>query len=392
MTNVALLRGPRIWLLPVYLSLGLIQPGFAQAPPGGPAGPAQAGAVILSRTETPVQVTLTGQATAVEDASVRPLVDGVITAILYEPGREVAAGTPLFAIDAQTYEAALASAEASLRSAEAAVLPARSAVERYETLLGTGVSAETLETARMTLAQAEAAVAVAEAALRTARINLERTTIRSPVAGVPEVAGVSLGDLVTSGQSTELTTVTSLDPIYVDLSEASARMLDLRARIESGTVKSGDRLAVSLTLENGQVFDGTGTLSSVSQRVSTSTGTVRVRFRFDNPGRLIMPGMFVRATVTLGSTDGFLIPQLAASVQADGTIAVWTLTGDNHAEQRRLTPIGSTDRAWIVTEGLEDGTRLLVDGIENMTAGTEVAVIAVTITDEGTILDTVGEN
>lgn len=382
--GVAFNRRSVAGLVSVWMGLGLAGPGLAQ---GVAMGPMQAGFVTLSRGETPVQVTLTGQAEAVEDASVRPLIDGLITEILYVPGREVARDAPLFSIDPQTYEAAVASAEASLRSAEAAVGPARSTVERYERLAGTSISAETLEGARMTLAQAEASVAVAEAALRTVQISLERTTIRSPVAGVPDIAGVSVGDLVTAGQSTALTTVTSLDPIHVDLSEASARMLELRERIESGAIKPGDRLAVSLMLENGQIYDGTGTLSSVGQRVSTSTGTVRVRFRFDNPDRLLLPGMFMRATVTMGTSDAFLIPQLAATPQADGRISVWTLSEDDRAVQQRLTPAGTTDRAWVVTEGLEDGTRLLVDGIENMTAGTEVVPVAVSISDDGLIVD-----
>ena len=358
----------------------------AQTPPGG-GGPRKAGVIELARGVVPVEVTLTGQATAVEDASVRPLVDGVITAILYEPGREVAAGAPLFAIDSQTYQASVAAAEANLRSAEAAVGPARAALQRYEKLVGTGVTAEALENARMTLAQAEAAVAVAEASLQTARIALDRTTIRSPVAGVPDVAQVSVGDLVTSGQSTALTTVTALDPIHVDLSEASARMLDLRARIESGAVKPGDRMAVRLMLENGQVFDGTGTLSSVSSRVSTSTGTVRVRFRFDNPHRVIIPGMFVRASVTLGTAEGYLIPQMAARLQADGTIAIWLADAENRAQTLRVTPMGSTDTAWIVGQGLKDGDRLLVDSIDSLAAGTEIAPVAVTLSPEGVITD-----
>lgn len=155
--------------------------------------------VTLARGDVPVEVTLTGQAAAVEDAAVRPLVDGIVTAILYEPGHEVARDAPLFSIDPQSYQAALASAEAGLRSAEAAVSPAQSTVDRYERLVGTAATQEQLENARMTLAQAQAAVAVAEAAVQTARINLDRTTIRSPVAGVPDVAEVSVGDLVTSG-------------------------------------------------------------------------------------------------------------------------------------------------------------------------------------------------
>lgn len=181
--------------------------------------------------------------------------------------------------------------------------------------------------------------------------------------------------------------MTTLDPIYVDLSEASARMLDLRARVASGVVKPGDRLDVSLTLENGQVFSGTGTLSSIGSRVSTSTGTVRVRFRFDNPERLILPGMFVRAAVVLGTTRAFLVPQVAASLRADGTLTIWPLDDQNRAVETQVTPLGSTDRAWIVAQGLEDGARLMVDNLENMAAGTTAEPIAVSISDSGLILD-----
>ncbi len=378
-------------VMPLCLcGLVLGAPAMAQTPPdAGGAAARKAGVIALTRTEVPLKVALTGQAAAVEDATVRPLVGGIITGILYEPGHEVEQGAPLFSIDAQSYEAALASAQASLRSAEAAVPAAQATVDRYQKLLGTGATGEQLETAQMTLAQAQAAVAVAEAAVQVAQIDLDRATIRSPVAGVPDVPGVSIGDLVTSGQSDALTTVTALDPINVDLSEASARMLEMRARIESGAVKPGDRLEVSLMLENGQVFAGQGTLSSVGSRVSTSTGTVRVRFRFDNPDRLIMPGMFVRATLTLGSTQSFLIPQMAASIGADGDLTIWTLDGEDRAVETKVTPIGSTDSAWIVAEGQEDGTRLLVDNIENMTGGTQIDPVAVAVSAAGLIVDDV---
>lgn len=377
-------------LLAASLSFGTLT--GAQAQQAGPAGqapaPVRSAVITLKRSDVPVEITLSGQATAEQSAAVRPLVDGIITGILYTPGTEVKAGTPLFSIDAQSYEASLEAAKASLQSAQAAVPSATSAVARYQKLVGTGATQEQLDSAKMTLAQAEAAVAQAEAALRTAQINLDRTTIRSPVTGVPDVAAVSLGDLVTSGQSTALTTVVSLDPINVDMSEASSRMLDLRTRIANGTVKSGDKLAVSLILENGKAFAGTGTLSSISASVSTSTGTVRVRFRFDNPDRVILPGMFLRANITAGTTNAFLVPQMAAKVQADGTVAVWLVGADSKAEQRKVTPSGSTASAWVVTDGLEEGDQLMVDNIATMSAGTTITPLAATISPNGIVTTT----
>ena len=362
---------------------------WAQQAPGGAT---KAGVITLARESVPVTVTLSGQAAAVQSATIRPLADGIVTEIPYRPGRPIEKGAPLFQIDAASYEATLAAAKAGLQSAQAALPAAQSALDRAERLAGTTVTLETLDTARVTYAQAQAAVAEAEAAVQSAQINLDRTQITSPIAGIPAVAEVSIGDLVTSGQSSALTTVTSLDPIYVDLSEASARMLQLRARIDSGEMKRGDRIRARLTLENGEAFQGEGTLDSVGATVSTSTGTVNLRFEFDNPDRLIMPGMFLRAELTLGTSDAFLVPQLAATMQADGTLKVFTLGDDGTAKELRLTSIGSTDRAWIISTGLEDGTQLIVDNLDNMTAGTKIDPVAVTISETGVIGDAAGGN
>ena len=332
-------------------------------------------------------VTLAGQAAAQDAAGIRPLVSGIITEISYQPGEAVGAGDPLFRIDPTTYEAELASAEAQLQSAEVAVPAAEAVVSRAEQLLGTGSTQETLDNAQVSLAQARAAALQAQAAVQTAQINLDRTTITSPIAGYADLPEVSVGDLVTASQSATLTTVTSLDPIFVDLSEANARMLMMRARMESGEVEPGDRIDVSLRLENGEEYTGEGTLVAVARSVSTSTGTVNIRMRFDNPDNVIVPGMFVTATLTLGTTEAFLVPQLAASPNADGTVSIWLLDETGTARESRVTSIGSTASAWIVADGIEDGATLLVDNIDGLTDGTEIEPVPVTISDTGVISD-----
>ncbi|HEY0212960.1 MAG TPA: efflux RND transporter periplasmic adaptor subunit [Paenirhodobacter sp.] len=351
-------------------------------------GPQKAGVVTLARAQVPVTISLSGQASAYQAAAIRPLVDGVVTELPYQPGRPVKKGDPLIVIDPKSYDAALAASRASLQSAQAALPAAQAALDRAERLVGGSVTQETLESARVTYAQAQAAIAQAEAAVQTAQINLERTAINSPIDGIAAIASVSIGDLVTSGQSDALTTVTSLDPIYVDLSEASARMLQLRARVDSGAMQRGDRIAAQLTLENGQAFRGEGRLDSVGATVSTTTGTVTLRFEFANPERLILPGMFLRAELTIGTASAFLVPQLAATMQADGTLKIFVLDDKNVAQERRVTSIGTTDRAWIVSNGLDDGARLLVDNLENMKAGTQIAPLAATISEAGVVSTT----
>lgn len=356
---------------------------FAQAPAAQ--GPVRAGVVALHREQVPVTIPLTGQAAARSEAEIRPLVDGIVTDILYQPGGQVKAGDPLFRIDPRSYQAELASARADLESARAALPASEATAQRYEQLVGTGVTQADLDTARAQLLQDQAAIARAEAAVDTAQIALDRATITSPIDGVAGIPETSVGNLVTSGQSDALTTVTALNPIYVDLSAASSQMLQARTRIANGDMDPGDQLHISIRLENGEVYDGTGTVVAISSTVSTTTGTIRIRVEFDNPDRLILPGMFVRASVTLGTADAFLIPQLATMQEPDGSVSIWMLDAEGNALQKNVTPIGSSDNAWIVTQGVEDGTRLLVDNLEALSEGAEIEPVETTISPLGVV-------
>lgn len=377
-------------LVAAFVSVGVLAPvipmaAYAQAAPD-PKAPVKAGAIALKRSQVPVSVTLTGQAAARDNADIRPLVDGVITKILYKAGADVKAGDPLFQIDPRTYEATLASAKASLESAEAALPAAEANYQRYQKLAGTGVTQSEVDTAKVTWLQAKAAISSAQAEVQTAQINLDRTLITSPVDGVAGIPEVSVGDLVTSGQTTVLANVVSLDPIYVDVSESSTRILDLRRRFSSGEIEQGDQLGLQLTLENGEVYSGTGTVIAVSSTVSTTTGTVTIRMQFDNPDKLILPGMFLRARVTIGTTDAFLVPQLATDTQADGKQSLWIIDGEGKAQNLKLNTIGSTDSDWIVADGLTEGQKLVVDNMASLSAGKTVSPVDVHI-EKGVVVD-----
>lgn len=358
----------------------------AQGAPGGAAQVLEVGTITLSAEDVPVTLNLSGVAVSSESAQIRPLVQGIVQEILYRPDQQMEPGDEMFQIDPTSYEAALASAEANLQSAEAARDQAQSNADRYEALAGRGVSEAEAESARSSLLQAEAAVAVAQASLRTAQFDLSNTTITSPIEGQASVSEVSVGDLVTSGQSDELATVTRLDPIYADLADTSARMLRLRSMFEAGTVQPGDSLGVALMLENGQTVGGSGEVISVGDQVSTSTGTFNVRVEIANPNRLILPGMFVSARLTIGQHKAMLVPQVAATPQADGTLSVY-LVEDGKAVERAVHPTGSTDAAWIVPEGLADGDQLIVDNRDNLRDGMEVAAVAATVGTGGVVTD-----
>ncbi|PRY85415.1 efflux RND transporter periplasmic adaptor subunit [Donghicola tyrosinivorans] len=355
----------------------------AQQMPGS-AGPSDVGVVALQTTEVPYTVTLPGRAVAFEQTDIRPRVEGTIEEIVYIPGHPLEVGDVLYRIEGDSYEAELAAAEAAVAGAEASVTAAKATLERYQKLDGVGVTRESVETAEVSLMQAEADQRSAEAALRTAQLNLKRTEITSPIQGVADVSEVSVGALVTANQSDALTTVTRLDPIYVDLTESSARLLRVREQIDAGDLAQSDKLQIDLTLENGATYSAGGTLVSPGFSVSSTTGAVEFRIQFDNPDRKILPGMFLRANIQIGNRNAILVPQRATTRSASGDLTAFVVK-DGKAKKVVLTEAGSYQNAWVVTEGVADGDALVVDGLRNLRDGAEVAPTSVTIDENGVV-------
>lgn len=350
---------------------------------GAPSGPSEVGVVEATLQEVPRVVTSPGRAVAFQEVEVRPRVGGVIEEILYTPGQSLEVGDPLFRIDDSSYVAAEASARADLAKAGANLPVAQAAYDRAEKLSGRGITEAEVEAARGTLAEAKATLASAKAALKYAQTELSWTTIKSPIAGRADVATVSVGDLVTAGQADALTTIVRSDPIYVDMMEASARILSVRKAIAEGTLKQNDVLQATLMLENGDVYRGTGQLVTPGNNVSTTTGTVTIRFKFDNPHHVIIPGMFVRGEVVLGTMQAYLVPQRAATRGISGKLTAYIVAEDATAKQVTLDDDGSYQNAWIVRKGLNEGDRLIVDGRSSVRAGQAVTPVAVTIDDDG---------
>lgn len=352
--------------------------------------PKQVGVVTLQRQDVPRIVTVPGRAVAAARAGIRPRVGGIITAILYDEGRPLKVGDPMFSIDDTTYAANLSSAEAQVASARATLTEAETSFNRTQQLVGSGTTQAQVDAARAALEQARAGLQSAQAAQRLAQADLDWTTVTSPIDGMASVSEVSVGDLVTAGQADALATVTQLDPIEVDMYEPSARMLRVFEDISEGRLQMRDKLQATLTLETGQTYEATGELVAPGFSVSTSTGSVDTRFRFDNPRRLLLPGMFVRGQVDLGTVSAFLVSQSAASRDKTGTLTAWVIT-DGKATQRRLTEDGTWQNNWIVTKGIEPGDMLAVDGLSGLTEGSEVQTVAVEFDDDGVVREVAPE-
>ncbi|MCM5558827.1 efflux RND transporter periplasmic adaptor subunit [Pleomorphomonas sp. JP5] len=363
------------------------QPSSPSGPPA--AGKAEVGYVTLQPTNVPRNIELPGRVIALATAEIRPQVNGIVRKIAFREGGVVNAGDVLYELEDAKFKAAYAAAAAAVRKAEAATTGAQTAFDRNQKLSeSNAVAAQTVDDARSTLLQAEASEEAARADLETARINLENATIRAPIGGVIGVSSVSVGALVTENQTGALATIRQIDPINVDLVDSSANLLRIRDEVDSGRLgrETGKPPAVMLTLENGKAYGETGTISLTEMVVSETTGTFTLRATFPNSQRVLLPGMFVQASVDLGTlNEAFLVPQRAVTRGDDGIATIYVVSADNTAEAKRITTVGTSDNNWIVTEGASSGDRLIVDGFQKFSAGAEVTPVEATIDDDGVV-------
>jgi len=328
--------------------------------------------------------TLPGRATAHLSAEIRPQVGGIIQQRLFNEGDTVKAGQALYQIDPQPYQAALDQAQATVSSARATLKAAELKARRDAQLVKLdAISAESNESAQSSLLQARASLQSAEATQRTARINLDYTRINAPIAGRTATSSVTPGALVTAEQSTALTTVQQLDPIYVDFTQPSSTLLRLKRELAEGKLAAAgqqDATRISLELEDGSTYAHAGTLTFNGVSVDESTGSVTLRAVVPNPEGLLMPGMYLKATLQEGvQPDAILVPQQGVSRDERGAATALVVV-DGKVEQRELTLARAVGNRWWVSQGLNAGDQLIVQGLQKVRVGQQVQVQASTLT------------
>ena len=315
--------------------------------------------VTLKAEEITLTVPLPGRVAASTEAEVRPQVNGIIQERLFTEGRAVEKGDPLYQIDAATYEAAQAVAEASVDQARAAL---KSAEVEFD-----------LDSATAQRDSAAAAVKVAEANLLSSQINLERTIIRAPISGVAGLSQATQGALVPSGQATALTTIRTLDPVYVDVTQSAADILRWRRSGNAPSMAEEMSYDVTLTLADGTAYEQTGKLSAAEPHVKEETGTIVLRLSFANPDRFLLPGMYVQVEMPQGTIDDAVrVPQIAVSRDRRGQPTAYVVNAENIVEQRTLTVLQDLGPDWIVPEGVAAGDRVIVAGLQKVGPGATV--------------------
>lgn len=343
---------------------------------GAPGGAPEVSVITIAPQAVTLTSELSGRTTAFLIADVRPQVSGIVKARLFTEGGDVKAGQTLYQIDAAPFEAALASAKATLAKAEANVQTLKLKAARYDELAGIdAVSKQDRDDTLASLKQGLADVEAGKAAVRTAQINLDYTRVSAPISGRIGRSSVTPGALLTANQETSLATVQQLDPIYVDVTQTSAELLQLRDELAAGTlqgVKNG-QAKVKLLLENGSTYPLEGTLQFSEVSVDQGTGSVTLRAVFPNPQRRLLPGMYVRAVVDRGvSNKAILAPQAAVSRDAKGHATAMVVDGNGKVQARALTAPQMVGDNWLVTSGLAAGDKLVVDGLQSIQPGATV--------------------
>lgn len=329
---------------------------------------------IVKSAPLAVKTELPGRTDAYRVAEVRPQVSGIILHRNFTEGSDVKAGESLYQIDPATYQAAYDNAKGELVKAQAAANIAHLTVKRYVPLVGTQyVSKQEYDQAVATAQQADASVVAAKAGVESARINLAYTKVTSPINGRIGKSSVTEGALVTNGQATALATVQQLDPIYVDVTQSSSDFMRLK---QQTSLQKGDTSSVELLMENGQPYPLKGTLQFSDVTVDESTGSITLRALFPNPQHMLLPGMFVRARIDEGTQpDAILIPQQGVTRTPRGDATVLVVNDKNQVESRTVVAPQAIGDRWLITEGLKNGDRVIISGLQKVRPGVTVVAI-----------------
>jgi len=332
--------------------------------------PPPPGVTVASVIQKDVPITQEWVGTTVGnvDADIRPKVDGYLLTRLYTEGSYVNKGQALFQLDKRQTQAAVEQATGNLERAQAGLAQAQIDVRRYTPLVAQrAVSQAELDKAQSSERAAAAAVDSDKAVLDNAKLNLNWTTVTAPISGIAGVAKVAIGDLMTP--NTVMTTISNVNPIYVDVSITEQDYLRFAREKES---KSPGVQGIQLILGDSTVYPSQGRVLFMNREVDSRTGTIQVRGEFPNPKNILRPGLYARIrAVTEVRKGALLIPQAAVS-ELQGIYQVGVVAQDNKVTVKTVKLGPQYLDAWIVESGLEPGENVIVDGLQRVRTGMTV--------------------
>lgn len=367
---------PKQATLAALIATSLMLAACGKGDPNAGAAPPTPEVTVVTLKPQDVVLTreLAGRAEASQEAEVRPQVGGIVERLLFTEGGSVRAGQALYQLDQTAFRADANSAQASVARAQAALTSARLTAKRSGELVKIdAVSRQDNDNAQAALRQAEADLRSAQAALQGANVPLGFARVTAPISGRIGRSNVTRGALVTAGQPTPLAVIQSMDPIYVEISQSSTELLQLRREIDAGTLQPTDSVPVDITLEDGSAYTHQGRLSFAETMVDPTTGAVALRVIVPNPEQLLLPGMFVRAKVANAERrDAILAPQQGITRDAKGNASAMVVGADGKVAAREVKVSRAIGDKWLVESGLAAGDKLIVEGLQKIRPGAPV--------------------
>jgi membrane fusion protein (multidrug efflux system) len=366
-------------------SLTLLMSSLVQAAPATPAAatppPPAVRIEVVTVANQPLVLEYPALTAGYKQVQVRAQVNGILRERSYVEGSKVKQGQVLFVIDPKPYEAALARAKGSQAQTQARAWQTERELKRIRELQKRGFASEKeLDDATSNYEQSKANLESAKADVQSRQIDLDYTTVEAPISGASSQETVSEGSLMVAGDpnASLLTSITQLDPLYVNFSYPDADAERFRREIQAGTVRlpDGKKLTAELKMGDGSLYPLKGKVDFIDSLINTGTGSVSARVVIPNPDLKLFPGQFVRVLIEgLSIPDAISVPQRAISQTGAGTL-VFVLDEQNIAHPRPVV-LGATiaDR-WIIRSGLQAGERVIVEGLPKVRPGMPVTISA----------------
>ncbi|BFN28039.1 multidrug resistance protein MdtA precursor [Pseudomonas sp. SCT] len=342
------------------------RPGF-----GAFGGPVPVRVAKVEQGEFEVFNKALGSVTPLNTVNLRSRVGGELVELRFEEGQRVKKGDLLAVIDPRPYKVALQQAEGTLQQNRAQLKNAQVDFERYRGLFADdSIAKQTLDTQEALVSQYQGTLAANQASVNEARLNLEFTQIRSPIDGRVGLRQLDVGNLVAANDTTPLVVITQTQPMSISFTLPEGDLLPVLTRY-----RQGDKLAVQIWDRGEKLMFGEGLLESIDNQIDATTGTLRLKARFDNEQELLIPNQFVNVRLRVETlSDAVLIPSAALQFGSRGTFAY--VVGEDNKVQLRLLKAGpSNGETTVVLEGLEVGERVVMEGTDRLRDGAEVEVV-----------------
>lgn len=350
--------------------------GQGSAQPAGGMPPAEVAVVTVRPGEVGLITELPGRTEASRVAQVRARAAGIVLKRLFREGSDVRAGQALFQIDSAPLQAQAASAQASLAQAQANYGQASALAQRYKPLVeANAISKQDYANAVAAEKAADAQVAAAKASVRTAQINLGYATVTAPINGRIGRALVTEGALVGQGEATQLATIQQINPMYVNFTQSSTEVIQLRRSLAEGKLKRApgqESAQVKLVLEDGTDYPQPGRLLFSDLTVDPTSGQVTLRAEVPNANGFLLPGMYVRVRLEQAKVgNAVLLPQQAVTRSGQGD-TVMVVDKEGKVTPRPVKVGNQQGGNWVILGGLNPGEQVVVEGFQKIRPGAPV--------------------